>query len=110
MKRRRRLFTPMTILRVQVIAYGGRVIPPRSVVIAREPVTVEAYGRESCRIGYYRRTDGLNCVWLVNSSGEYFGTADQKYIRENFEIVELSDETDVYGDERQILQPLASAA
>ena len=90
-------------------AYGGLVIRPRSVVKPNE-VAAKVYGSESARIGYYGRIDGLNCVWLVNSKGEYYGYADQRYIRENFEVVEMSPEIDLYGDDRPILEPLAGVS
>ena len=29
------------------------------------------------RVGYLRKSDGLNCVWLVDDSGNYVETVDQ---------------------------------
>ena len=90
-------------------AYGGSVITPRSVVRPKG-LAIKEYGSDNIRIGYYRRVDGLNCVWFVNSQGEYFGTADQRYVRENFDLVEQSNETDIYGLDRPVLEPLESVS
>jgi hypothetical protein len=90
-------------------AYGGPVIQPRSMVKPRGGA-IEHFGSESIRIGYYRRMDGLNCVWLVNAEGEYYGFADQRYLRENFDIIERSDETDLYGESRPVLEALQSVS
>ena len=57
------------------------------------------------RIGYYRRQDGLNCVWLVSDDGEYGETVDQEMIRTHFDVTYLSDETDLYGVDRSIIPP-----
>jgi hypothetical protein len=80
------------------------VIPPLSVVkvirvTANEPGWVGYEGR-IFRIGYYSRQDGLDCVWLVSDSGEYGETIDQDMIRTHFEVLALSDETDLYGVDR----------
>jgi hypothetical protein len=108
MKRRRRLFVPEVLLRMEVMAYGGEIVPPCSLVRAKETIADE-FGRESFRIGYYRRQDGLNCVWLVDATGFYERTVDQRFIRDNFDMLELSDETDLYGDDRPVLEPLMSS-
>ncbi len=108
MKRRRRLFTPWHMKRVAAMAYGGVVIPPLSIVIAKETAN-NTYGKDAFRIGYYGRQDGLNCVWLVNAKAEYNQTTDQRSIREEFEILQRSNETDLYGDPRPKLQPLTGA-
>ena len=60
-------------------------------------------GDRSFRIGYYRRTDGLDCVWLVNEAGEYEQTVDQKMIYSSFEVLNRSDATDLYGADRAAL-------
>jgi hypothetical protein len=109
MKRRRRLFSSVRLIRVEAMAYGGYVIPPLSVVVGNGRITQE-FWKGTFRIGYYGRQDGLNCVRLVNADGEYVAYVDQRFIRDNFEIVKISDETDVFGDARPILQPLASAS
>jgi hypothetical protein len=53
-------------------------------------------GREF-RIGYYSRQDGLDCVWLVNEQGKYCQTWDQSGMNTDFEILEVSGETDLFG-------------
>ena len=85
------------------------IIPPRSVIrlIEREPDWGPGLeiGAEF-RIGYYSRQDGPNCVWLVDASGKYGQTWDQISLLDTFEIVSLSDETDIYGLHRPVLEPL----
>ncbi len=109
MKRRRRLFTARRITIISWVAYWGEIIPPKSVVIANLEVR-EIYGKETLRVGNYCRGDGFNCVFLVDRTGTYVNTTDQKAIRENFSVFERSDETDLYGDDRPILEALAGAA
>jgi hypothetical protein len=106
MKRRRRLFTPRPLLWMQADAYGGKAIPPCSVV-----KLTAAWGinqNRIFRIGYYGRRDGRDCVWLVNEAGEYEGSTDQKSIRKDFQVLIESSETDVYGDEREILRAITN--
>jgi len=84
-------------------------IPPRSVVrLARREPDWDGYLQigDTFRIGYYNPKDGLDCVWLVNAKGEYEQTWDQTLL-EHFEIIELSDETDFFGVDRPVLEPLA---
>jgi hypothetical protein len=85
------------------------IIPPRSVIrlIRTAPdfypgLTID----DEFRIGYYRRQDGPNCVWLVDREADYCGTWDQESLPDYFEIVSLSDETDTYGLNRPVLEPL----
>src|SRR5580658_24688 len=106
MKRRKRP-EPWVMRNIRLNAYVGRVIPPRSVV-----KLLSAWGNDQgrvFRIGYYSRQDGLNCVWLVNESGEYEQTTDQKSMDEDFEILKLSTETDLFGVDREILRPISEA-
>ena len=89
---------------LRATAYTGKVIPPRSVV-----KLLSRWGNDQgrvFRIGYYSRQDGLNCVWLVNETGDYEQTTDQKSIEKDFEIVWLSTETDMHGVDREILGPV----
>ncbi len=72
---------PEVWLRMEVMAYGGEVIKPLSVVAAKESL-IERFGTEHYRIGYYGRQDGLNCVRLVNSKGEYEHWLDQRFVLE----------------------------
>lgn len=76
-------------------------IPPLSVVkiVFDSRDWLDQKGR-IFRIGYYRKNDGLDCVWLVNDTGEYEQTADQKAIRNHFSILALSDEQDMFGENR----------
>ena len=83
-------------------------IPPRSVVKLLANWN-EDRGR-IFRIGYYSKQDGLDCVWLVNEAGEYEQATDQQSIRDDFELLHLSDETDMYGVERDILGPTTTEA
>jgi hypothetical protein len=86
--------------------YFGEVIPPRSVVKLLAP-----WGNDQgsvFRIGYYSRQDGLDCVWLVNEKGEYERTTDQNSIREDFQILRRSDESDWFGFNREVLGPIST--
>src|SRR5580765_6730694 len=96
MKRRRRS-VPRPLLLLQARLYGGKAIPPRSVVrlLARR-------GKDEGRIfrvGYYSQQDGFNSVWLVNELGQYEQSTDQRSIGKQFEVLYLSNETDFYGVE-----------
>ncbi len=55
------------------------------------------------RIGYYRKSDGLDCVWLVDDEGDYGQTADQESIRKHFTMLELSEEEDLFGLDRPVI-------
>ncbi len=87
-----------------------RVIPPRSVVkvvkvTSEEPDWIGYEGRVF-RIGYYRQNDGLDCVWLVDEVGDYSEAVDQGMIRTHFEVLQLSDESDLFGVDRPVIGPL----
>ena len=87
------------------------VVPPQSVVIlatidSRKSPDWKADRGRMFRIGYYSRADGLDCIWLVNDSGEYEQTTDRQSLLQNFVILHLSDETDLYGEKRRPLRPL----
>jgi hypothetical protein len=62
------------------------------------------------RIGYYRKQDGLDCVWLVNADAEYEQTTDQLSIQTEFDVLELSDETDFFGVDRTIIEVFRQCA
>jgi|GEM_PF-4768538 len=62
---------------------------------------------ETRRIGYYRRRDGLDCVWLVDDKGDYGWATDHKWLYEHFEVVTMSDETDLFGVHRRRLKALS---
>jgi hypothetical protein len=57
-------------------------------------------------VGYYSRQDGLNCIWLVNESGEYEQTTDREALIRYFEIERLTDERNYYGIHKRRLGPL----
>jgi hypothetical protein len=49
------------------------------------------------RIGYYRRQDGLEVIWLISAEGRYPQTTDGRFLSKYFEAVEMGDESDLYG-------------
>lgn len=77
------------------------IIPPLSVVqvvkVTEEETAWTGYEGRIFRIGYYRKQDGLDCVWLVDEHGDYEEAVDQEMIRTHFRVLRLSDETDLYG-------------
>jgi hypothetical protein len=79
-------------------------IPPRSVVRLRKLWPhAKRHGHEKGEvrtIGYYSKLDGLDCVWLVNATGDYDWTTDHEWLYEKFEVLEYSEETDLYGENR----------
>ena len=85
------------------------IIPPLSVVrVNRVPPNDpdwSGYEGRVFRIGYYRKNDGLDCVWLVNDEGGYQETMDQEMIRNHFEVLQLSEETDLFGVDRPVIGP-----
>jgi hypothetical protein len=83
-------------------------ISPRSEIVVREenPGPYTRLLGKRLRVGYYRRSEGLNVIWIVYPSAEYGETTDHSHLREFFKIVVDSGETDFYGDSRPILEPL----
>jgi hypothetical protein len=84
-----------------------KVIPPRSRVRLvrfdkRTPVWHKDVGRQF-RVGYYGRKDGLDCVWLVNENGKYEQTTDRAFLLKYFEVEQLSDERNFYGQGKRRL-------
>jgi hypothetical protein len=51
----------------------------------------------------------LNCVWLVNEAGTYEQSTDQKSIENDFEVLKLATEADLYGNNREVLGPISDA-
>jgi hypothetical protein len=49
----------------------------------------------------------LNCVWLVNEAGTYERTTDQRSIENDFEVLKLAAETDLFGINREALGPIS---
>ncbi len=92
---------------------GSAVIPPLSLVRLMKITDDEtSWKKKECeylgkefRIGYYRRQDGLDCVWLVDDDGGYNEAVDQEMIRTHFKVLEPSDESDMFGDARLIIGP-----
>ncbi len=85
-------------------------IPPRSVVfvapVAGNPY-VSLWGRK-IRIGYYSKQDGLDCIWLVYPDGKYGETTDHDHLYRFFVVEHFSDESDLFGDNREQLGSLSS--
>jgi hypothetical protein len=101
---KRRRPEPRVMRNIRLNTHFGKVIPPQSIV-----KLTAAWGEDQgriFRIGYYRRQDGLNCVWLVNEAGVYEQTTDQKSIDEDFAILKLGVEADLFGIHRTILKPI----
>jgi hypothetical protein len=86
------------------------VIPPLSLVkvikVTSEEPDWTGYEGRVFRIGYYSRNDGLDCVWLVDDDGHYSEAVDQEMIKTHFEILQRSDESDLYGADRPVIGPL----
>src|SRR5260370_36099441 len=87
-----------------------KVIPPGSVVrLVKADASVPAWRArvgEEYRVGYYRRTDGLDSIWLVNAKGEYQASTDRIRLARYFAVTSLSWGKDVFGDSRPPLQRL----
>ena len=85
------------------------IIPPLSVVEIVKVTATESdwmgYKGRIFRIGYYRKNDGLDCVWLVDDEGKYQETVDQEMIKTHFKVLQLSNETDYFGAERRVIGP-----
>jgi len=85
------------------------VIPPKTLVrLSRYDESTPGWrkqiGREF-RVGYYSPQDGLDCIWLVNDSGEYEQATDRKRLLMYFDLLRLSHETDLFGEKRAPLGP-----
>jgi hypothetical protein len=86
------------------------VIPPNTVVKLKKLEPDWEPGLklgDTFRIGYYSKHDGTDCVWLVNAAGAYEQTWDQTSLEDYFDIVNISYETDIYGENRPKLEPIA---
>ncbi len=85
-------------------------IPPKSVVqrTTADRARKKDHGRVF-RIGYYGEQDGLDCIWLVNDLGEYEQTTDHDCLFDHYDIIMISDETDLYGKKRPKLPPIRRA-
>ena len=57
------------------------------------------------RVGYYSKQDGTELIWLVDDNGDYNWTADEKFIDNHFEIIELSKARSIYGYNKPKIKP-----
>jgi hypothetical protein len=97
-----------------VLDQVNSIIPPLSVVqivkvTAEETAWAGNEGR-IFRIRYYSKNDGLDCVWLVDDAGEYAEAVDQEMIRTHFKVLELSNETDLFGVDRPVIRARSTTA
>jgi hypothetical protein len=88
-------------------------IPPKSVVrLVASPKPSPRWKKNVgaiFRVGYYSRKDGLDCVWLVNESGEYQETVDHDYLSKYFDVIQISDEKNLYGMRKPPIGPVKRA-
>src|SRR5882724_732220 len=86
-----------------------KIIPPRSLVrVIKTDASAPAdrmHVGQQYRVGYYSPADGLCVIWLVDDRGKYFATTDKQDLIKRYEIEQLSNETDYYGDHRSRLRP-----
>lgn len=89
-------------------------IRPKSVVrLARADRSTPTWRKELgkiFRVGYYSRQDGLDCIWLVNESGEYEQTTDHDRLYKYFDIIQLSDEKSLFGRNKPRLTAINPAS
>lgn len=87
-----------------------KIIPPRSVFrLVRTDVKTKGWKTDVgrvFRIGYYSRQDGLDVIWLVNESGRYEQTTDRSFLLKYFEPIQISDESDLYGERKPQFEAL----
>src|SRR5437879_3503245 len=80
-----------------------KIIPPRSLVrLSKSDASDRMHVGQQYRVGYYSPADGLRVIWLVDDRGKYFATTDKQDLIKRYEIEQLSNETDYYGDHRLI--------
>lgn len=88
-------------------------IPPKSVVRLVACPNGKNVWKKSLgaifRVGYYSRRDGMDCIWLVNESGEYQETVDHDYLSKYFDVIQVSDEKNLYGVNRPQIGPVIAA-
>jgi len=86
-----------------------RIIPPKTLVrLSRYDDSTPQWRRQIgrvFRVGYYSSQDGLDCIWLVNDAGEYEQTIDRRTLLMYFELLKLSHESDLFGENRTPLGP-----
>jgi hypothetical protein len=88
-------------------------IPPQSVVRLSATSYARRHWPEKIgsvfRIGYYGRTDGLDCIWLVDDQGEYAETIDHAFLFRWYDIITVSAERNLYGARKPKLLPVRFA-
>jgi len=84
-------------------------VPPKTVVrLMRSDKKTPAWKNKEgtvYRVGYYSRQHGLDEIWLVDDEGEYVEIVDRECILLYFDVLSVSNETDMYGDNRPLLGP-----
>jgi hypothetical protein len=50
--------------------------------------------------------DGLDCIWLIDESGEYDQTLDHDYLYKYFDFLFVSKERSLYGKGRPPFGPI----
>jgi len=90
-----------------------RPIPPKSVVrlvsFPKGSVLWRRQVGQIFRIGYYGPNDGLDCIWLVNERGEYQETTDHGYLFKYFDVIQLSEEKNLFGRGKKPIGPIIPA-
>jgi hypothetical protein len=83
-------------------------IPPCSVVAVRKSVGKSWASKAGrvFRVGYYSKTDGLDCIWLVDETGSSDQTIDHNCLIRFFEIRSIAKERSLYGRGRPKFPPL----
>ena len=91
----------------------GVPIPPLSVVrLAAYPRTSPGWKKRLgsiYRVGYYSGRDGLDCIWLVDESGDYCETVDHNYLFKYFDLIQVSREKNLYGRGMPKIAPVVLA-
>jgi hypothetical protein len=93
---------------------ASKPVPPKSVVRLVGCPSDSPRWKKSLgaiyRVGYYSRRDGLDCIWLVNESGDYQETVDHDYLFKYFDVIQASDEKNLYGAKRPQIGPVVAAS
>jgi hypothetical protein len=97
-------------LEVSMIETTQSVIPPLSEVkvIKVDGDQPDWAGQEGrlFRVGYYRKRDGLDRVWLVDDAGNYCKSVDQEMIKTHFDVVTTSTVTDLFGVNSPVIEAI----
>ena len=88
-------------------------IPPQSVIrLARADRKTPDWRKDIgrvFRVGYYRKMDGLDCVWLVNDDGKYEQATDHEFLYKYFDVIYFTSDKNWYGRRRPALLPIYQA-